>query len=83
MKKYSEITFVLILWESLYSVVQTHLWFKFFSLQQSFRKEVIKKTQISSKLVEIHIMISGSAYICAKMFRIILLTGTVLSDDLW
>lgn len=59
--------------------------FSFFNLQQSFKKEVIniKQNQISSKLAEIRIMISDSAYICYKLFRIILLTRTVLSDDLW
>jgi len=53
-----------ICYESHYTVLCRHVCdFRFFNLQQSFEKEVIniKQNQISSKLVEICIMISGSA----------------------
>lgn len=59
--------------------------FRFFSLQQSFKKLVIniKQNQTSWKSVKIHIMISDPACLYDKLFRIILLIRTILSGDLW
>lgn len=82
-EKYSEITFVLIFTMRVIIQCCADIYdLMFFSLQWSFKKEIINiiQNQISSKLMEIHITISGSVYIC-YLFRIIL-PRTVLSGDL-